>query len=299
MIKPGILRRKTKSTVSLVTFSWGSELSDEVRYCDIEEPFAFKGKSYQPNPRMELTIPKKSGTLAEERASIMLPFVEGAFEDFASDGRPFAPTRVSVLEVLLTKSSRVTLDSTDDPSVVHLFNGYLATSIRNPAGHPGQVRFEALSGKSRFRSVKGGILVSAQCTNIFGGVGCGLDLSEQADPTHGKLTLYEDVELTSFSGTSVVLTQVSVGTDLTGKVADFWNDGYWEYRGLRLKIRHWLGGNDFVLLNQPRSDLVGRVGTLVPGCSRFLTRCQFWGNESRFMGVGIGIPAYNPLFEVP
>lgn len=85
------------------------------------------------------------------------------------------------------------------------------------------------------------------------------------------------------------------------------DEGYWigsfivdrAGSGLSIPIQAWeQGSNEFLLAQLPPKNWDGRTLFLQVDCSRTRTACGQRFNVDRFGGMGFGVPAYNPAFEV-
>lgn len=310
----GLLDKSSKNTVTLVDFFWGSignPTKNHRRFVDTEGPSKFLGAEWISTPDMEISLPKMTGSLQEEKAVINLPLIENFFTDYISDGMPFAPTRMHVMEIVSARDELILDPLTERPQVIHLFKGDVSMAIRHPRGKRNRVSIEAKSAKTQLKNTTMGILATNTCAHPHGGTGCYQELGG-SNAAFGNVSLLDTVYIESIvDGALVTLNSpnsahfqqiINKPASNNGETVGYWDEGYFQIEGLRLKIRKWggLGSNQFWLMNQPRVSLLGtgNLGDLVRGCDKSLTACRYFDNEEFFGGYGFGIPDYNPLFEV-
>lgn len=294
-----------KKTATLISFEWGVPTAVDPGgefYSDVEDTRIFFGRKHTPLPKMEISLPKMTGTISDERARVTVPLagLDETIWDYMSDGLPFARTLARIDEVIESTDSGDSRIGAGRQRI-GLYAGYVAQGYRNPRGKKGLVTLELMSPKGLLANTTLGAIGNAQCNNVFGGPGCERPVGPRIyDPATGAGPMVmPSVQLTMIDSTSVRLIDTAGSGHLAGKAATYWDEGSWRISGLRFKIRSWqTGTNEFVLYEQPRLSLLNQVGELWPGCDKSLTACRFWQNEDNFDGCAWASPDFNPLYEV-
>jgi len=94
---------------------------------------------------------------------------------------------------------------------------------------------------------------------------------------------------------SVDLYNATIVDDQTGVTQYFWNKGYFEYLGTRIKIKFWQAGQVFQTSKPVPASSVGRQVELFSGCDRRLQTCRnIHNNEINFFALGHSMQDYDP-----
>ena len=274
------LQRSHKTAVYLLEFSWGDPAAPEtpVRLTDWTADFPFQGDLFLSDPRIEVKLPVNSGGLEEKALEILVPTdVDPLFADLAREAH--ADVEVSVIELLGAD------EVSPEPRIV--FVGTLTEVDENHKDVDGQTLVIARSVKSELRTSMG-IAANSQCGwNTFG-FACGLFEADFED-TGGTVL--------SITGKTVAVTGLAVASTVT-----YYNQGWLKKDGLRIKIRDWVdtAPTIFHLVRRPPTAWLSAAVSAVAGDDKLHTTClTVFNNLDRFMGNGVGIPAWSPTFEAP
>jgi hypothetical protein len=184
-------------------------------------------------------------------------------------------------------------------SLKTMYVGTILRAIRNYQGRQNRVRIEGIVFKSKL-DIPLGIPANPQCPWTFG--------NEKGSPCQIDLVPLRQVGLvTEIEDNLVRIIDLPVRPVLTDPNQDsaqinYWQEGYVEKDGLRLKITSWDRNRPerFYLSSFPRKEWLDEDVTVTPGCGGTIFVCRHrWMNENRFAGFGIGMPNYNPIFESP
>lgn len=272
-----------------------------VRLTDNTSDVTVEGEVYSSVPEMEFKLAAKTGTLEERPNEVILP--ESVIDSEMVSG-PFAPVDVRIKSV-------VREDVDEEISFLHV--GKLHRTIRNYRGRDGQCLLQCVSWKQLLR-VRPGMIATHQCQWSLWGKGCvmhgtaeyqganngGLPNSQQPTPTLASAINYADI--LSISGQ-----EITARVDHETSLGKAWHAGFFEYRGLRLKIIDWdevysniSGGRadtTLVVEEAPPASWDGVRLRLLPGCDKFVETCDLYQNRPNFGGVGYAILSYNPMIE--
>lgn len=273
-----------------------------IRLTDLSDEVTVDGEVYTP-ALVEVKLGKSTATLEESPTTIEV--LRSYIDDEMSLG-PFARVAVRITEV-------VTGDSGDE--ILVPFIGYVFRTTRNPQGHDETDLLTCYTAK-KMLSQQLNLPADHQCVWQLFGPGC-LTVNTETGPPSAPTApasqgpIVDDYisacTLTSAVGDLVTVTDlIDVGT-LNGPL---WDQGYLEYRGLRLKIRGWdavvtpIGGGlvttTFQLVKPPPASWIGSVMRAVPGCPKTVEACrERYDNEPNFCGPGYATLPYNPLLESP
>lgn len=269
-----------KESFLLVLFRYGDPAVGytQVRYTDLDQAFS----GFASTPAMGVQIPENAGHFDKKEARIILPL--DAFTDRLSSGVPHSPVFVQIEEV--TQG----LGAGDQNSQRVLFNGRVLRARRNYHGRSNVVGVFALPLKSRL-DISMGLPCNHHCVWTLFGAGCGLAVSSfrllaEVDAADGKEVTVSDASVTAQTGT-------------------YWRRGYLRKDGLSIMIRDWSDATPtkFEMARRVPDDwiLAGASSIeFVPGCDKTIETCRArFSNEEHFMGLGYGIPPYNPIIENP
>ena len=273
--------RSEKEGFILVQLYYGDNLLTQPRYTDWDQDFL----GHTSTPSMELTLPENDGSFSRRELRIDLP--TDSFTTRLSSGVKHSRVYAIVQEV--TQG----LSTGDQNSQKTLYRGRLVRVIRNYENANNRVAMFFLPQKSRL-DITPAIGCTHQCWwNLFRG-NCGAS-------TTGKILT---TEIDSKDGHEVTITDATVLAKAVGD-ARFWKRGYMEKDGLRIDIRDYDGATDdtkFFMSDPVPTDWVAGSNdiTIVSGCDKTIETCRSRHNaEEFFMGLGHGLPDYQPNLESP
>lgn len=267
-----------------------SYLLVELRYGKVDDPTFARytdwnqnvvgpdAEEYTATPAMEVKVAPISGTLRERPSSVTLPLDD--LTERISNGFVFSPIFIKVTEAIVR--------GLEVEYLVH-FIGRAVSYTRNDDGRRNRVKLNCENWKSLL-SMPAGIPATHQC--IWGAVGdhnCKADIEPHIAP--GLVA--------SIENTLATITGLPPHND--DPTERFWHNGFVEFEGATIRIRDWHNSspNIFQLQQRMPSEWEGEFVTVTPGCDYRIGTCDGrWNNVERFMGFGIGIPSFNPLFEI-
>ncbi len=271
-----ILPKPTKRVTGLLKFSYNGT---DVGICNNTEDITYGGLTYTSTPRLEVKLPVMGGGVADEQALVTLEKQSTGFFSTIISGEAIAPVTVTIYEYIQHTDSLGTIE------VYTAFIGYLGIITVDPSDKPGTIEIEINSWKTLL-GVQVGIPAEVTCPLIFGGRGCN-------SPRPTQVGGYADLQITQIN--SVIITVNSLG----GTWRDYYfNKGYIEKDGIKLKIYEWVQGTTFVLSRRPPASWLNQVATFRPGCDKKIETCRLFNNEENFGGYGYAIPAYHPIIEL-
>lgn len=258
---------------TLLTFKW----SDQVRrYAAFNERVVRATSdwgglvtTWDAAPAVKVEFQRQHGGAEDAPISILMP---AALEPAGAlvTGLPHAGVDVLVEEI----------EPGNDGTLRPVFFGRVVEATYNAAGLEGAVRLRVAGLKDRL-SVQCGIAITNACVWTFGDGNCGVDVE----------SLKVSATVDAIAGSVVTL-------DVAGPSARYYHRGWIMRDGARIMIREYTTGNDYTLVRPPPPGWSGQQVTLVPGCDKTRDVCDTrWSNLLRFGGAGLGIPAYNPVFE--
>lgn len=280
------IARPEKESYLLVEFRFGTDAAATQRYTDWQQDVG----PFLSTPLLKTELPDNTGTFGQQEARIDLPL--DLFTARISDGRPFSPLYVSVLE------HTGGLAAGDAASELVLFRGRVQRAIRNSQGRSNMVSVRALSLKSRLNRALG-----LQCNHH--------DEARLFGPASGlsQATFQQTGQIASASGRTVFISTNAAIENPTapgGTNTRFWEKGFLEVEGLRINVYIWNRLDDpkkFVLRESPPQDwvLAGSNSVLfVPGTHGTIEDARdVWDNEEHFLGLAYASPFYNPIIESP
>lgn len=320
----------SKSNAILLTFEYGDPAKPMFkRLTNLQNDLIFKGSIYQSLPAMDIKLSPNVGTLDAKPSKIKLPLDCGndditAFVTALSHDRPFSKTQIDVNEIFYSRNGALGIER-----IYYLRSGEMGSRRRAPSGNPGIVEIELIELKARLDR-RMGVVADQYCQALYGGIGCGLEVrtlfngaSQEPGgawphaarpflPPRG-IAAYLDFTnrgfvVSIFAQSSGLNAWLRTPTTNPGH-AYWWQNGYFEKDGIRLKVREWKPNtHTFVLQKAPPKEWVGSVdgaGFLYPGCGKMISHCRNWDNEygqpagnvngqNGFASFGFAIPAYDP-----
>lgn len=269
-----VYRASEKDCFIFVEFAYGDPTNlSYVRYTDMEYNYNLLGVDYISLPNMDITYPKMSGGLTDPPGKIDLP--PTAFSLAISGSEPVSEIFVTIKELVA---------GAHDSVAKVRFAGQAAKSVRNFSGNRKVVRIEILPYKN-FWDISMGVSADLQCGWGLGRGACGVNIE----------SLVETGTITSLSSNQISLTGLTSFATL-----NYFRDGFILKDGVSIKIRDHGNTADLVLTKAPPASWLYQSVSVYPGCDKLLTTCQTkWSQEANFLGLGIGIPDYQPIAETP
>lgn len=320
-----------KSAAILLTFRYGpADLPLFVRLTNLQNDLIFQGNVYQSLPAMEIDLAPNVGTLDAKPTKITLPtrVSDAGLQQFITDishDRPFALTKLYIQKLLYKRGRTAGIER-----IYHLRTGRMGKRRRNPSGKPGIVEIELIEPKTELKK-KMGVRIDQYCQANFGFTGCGLDarriitgldfIPPNSWPLQPPAKPYPpracQVYMSQYAGRGFAVRIEPTTNGLrpwflspilnySGSRDDsfWWQHGYFEKDGLRIKVREWQPHTYFFILGrQPPPSWDGAtdgIGVLYPGCGKLSGDCDNWENISGFndrdgfMCYGLAVPPYNP-----
>lgn len=276
-----------KNSVLLVSFAYGTNYGTFSKYAGWD----LAVDDYVATPQMNVELPDNTGTFQEKEARIVLPL--DAFTSRISDGRPFSPTYVTVIERVVSH------EAGPAASELTLFRGQVQRAIRNFQGRSNFVALGALGVKGRLD-----VPLGLQCNHH--------DEARLFGPMSGlsQASFQQTGQIASASGRTVFIStpnsNITAPTSPGGDIDRYWERGFLQKDGLRIGTYIWNRLDDptkFVLRESPPADwvLAGGASILfVPGTHATIEDARaVWDNEEHFLGIGWAMLDYNPIIENP
>lgn len=276
----------------LVTFSLQDGLSTVYRFTTAtSDQTDLSGNTYTSLPSMAIELPESTGALESRPARITVPTSAHSLFTRLGEGTAFVPVIVRIAEHVEAFAADYQAVVPAATEVTHL-KGRLDQVVLNAGGRSGILRIEVVPQKGRL-NVPLGIPATPQCQWTFRKGGCGAEAAAAAEE--------QLVTVASIAG--LVLTIDSLG-GVPGVGGDIFRRGTIRNAtdGVEIGIRSWSYSGAptvFYMMEVPPSSWVGQTVRLKPGCRGSLTECQAWGQEENFLGLGIKLPNYHPVPEVP
>jgi len=240
------------------------------------------GETFSALPELAVEIPKITGMLKEKPFVIKVPIDSDNFFTQISSGEPFDRTEVRVWEWVQNEEQ-------DTGDILYLHYGIMMRVMQNADGSSAIIRIESEAPKMLMRGALG-IVATHNCPWGLGDLNC--------DPDGTAIDIeseFEVGEITAIDGVVVTL------ADIDPNVANrHFHRGYIQLGTLRIGIRDWESGADFVLFRIPPARWLNEDVQVVPGCDKEHGTCDtLWSNTEHFGGIGYGIPDYHPVIEQP
>lgn len=276
-------------------------------YTDSDTRLEFDGIDFEPHPEMELQIPKMTGVLKEGNARITLQPKGDEFLEELLFGEDIIPVKCVIYRVWERDNVQVS-------RVVAL--GEVYHTINNFQGQAGRGAIEIRGWKQLSDKMLLGLSMTPECQWTFRGNGCNVTQYSTLSPAitdKGQLSANYNEGVNGYDpenwGLNVWRWQTAL---IPGVVrSDLMPNGFMVGSNIRRRIVDVvtvdfnLGIYDIILPSEPPqkwidvAETIGAMPVLWYGCKKSYEACQAWSNESRFMGAGIQLPAYNPILEEP
>lgn len=234
-------------------------------------------------PQMGFELPALSGLLDRDPCQVLLPKTIGdaAWDSFIQNVLEGSP----VYDLQAVIFQQITDDYGNTRTDV-LFRGFPQGLFENPDNQDGTLRLE-INTFAILLDVPAGMEASPTCWATYGGNGC--------FATVPRLT----VTVVAITESEIQL-RSAVATDVTGAIARWWENGFIERDGQRVKLQTWTQGTEnFFTIGFAPQSWVGQQVILVGGCYKEPLACSERNNTPNFNGVGTLTPNYNPLFGDP
>lgn len=265
----------TRTIATLVTFTWGDGNIEAYAASDERVTWTSQGwggltRTWNAQPKLAVGFTRQHGGAADAPITIDLPADVQPATGLVT-GDPHGDVNVLVEE----------MDPTDPTTLRAVFEGTVTQATLNASGLDELVRLTVAGHKTRLE-IPSGIAQTRNCAWRFGDDNCGVDVD----------ALKQSATVTAISGVVVTL-------DVQGPSSRYYHRGYIERDGARIMVREYTTGFVYTLVQPPPPSWLNETVTVAPGCDKTATVCDDrWSNLERFCGIGIGIPASQPLFEV-
>lgn len=270
-----------KDIVVLVEIEYGN--GSFLRFCDMQETLDLPGMGvFSSMPSLAVSLPPYTGVFERKEIELEFAYLTDAFlfGKGVTSGRAFSPVFVRAWQWIRTNGS---------DRLRKLFDGKLASAVRNPSGRSDILKLNCVTAKAECRR-SCGIESSNTCSHTFGDPKtCGVDLAP----------LKENGTITIISKNLVTITGLSAHADR------YWHKGSIEADGVEIKIREWVSGTSFILAKlvpiEWEDTVLGfgsKAVVVTPGCDKRPETCEFtWNNLSEILPIGFAVPDYNIFFE--
>lgn len=266
-----------KAHFHMITFMWGNPEDPKSSFVTDYTQAQGSGE-FVAVPELEVELPPNTIGFETQPAVIRMPIsVEPAIG--MTKGEPHPIVAVVIEQAAISPTSGLKRDI--------VFIGEVSDATKNARGQVGMAELECIDLKARMDVVMG-IPETVQCANTFGDKVCGIDLEAVREKSDGL----NDVRITDIDGKRVTISDLTN----TGELR-YYHRGYVEVDGLRIDVREYVTGSSMDLVAAPPASWLDAECVVTPGCSKIISRCRFWENETRFMGLGYGTPAAHPLIE--
>jgi len=281
-----------KDTYYLVKFKWTDSAAKTQTWTDWgQDVIHSDGLTYLSETSMQIKLPPNDGTLKAAPCTITMPLPDPA--DPSDLRERIAETKHQAVEVEIVEVV-IGVTGGENARIATVYRGRLSRVRKNASGHNGQIRLDFQSPKSQL-AIGSGLQCNHQCVNRLGDALCKVNLASYTDTG----------TLTSISGGEVTI------TGLGSQLVRYYDKGYVSFEGLNISIRDWSDPDvtKFQLVRQPPAHWLNKTVSVTAGCDKSIDTCRnrfappggppagTTGNEGNFNGIGIAIPAYNPVFE--
>jgi hypothetical protein len=274
------LDQAEKESYLLVLFTYGDPSDPDFAYYT---NWSQDQGPYVGTPALKVTIPKNTGVMQNDPATIELP--SDTFTDRLTNGEPHSEVTVQVEEI--TRG----LDGGPAASRLLLFTGTVVSSMKSTKGRSGN-RVLKVQIEKNFLDVPLGVPTEHHCVFVFNGFGCDSGTVSGGSPV-GPILVSPTVA--TIDGKVLTTTSPPTAPNPT-----HYRRGFFRREGVIVEIRDFdasVSGITFYCTRRPPADWVGQQVELIAGCTGEIGRCREWDNEQNFGGWGSAIPAYNPAFE--
>lgn len=274
----------TSNIVAVVSLTWGNPATPTIaRYVASDDdvtltvgglPFSFASA-----PELEIDDAEMTGGTEEPPLKFRIASSRLPGPNLLRRGIAHAPVAVE------TGRGNVA-----DNSYVAIWSGNLVMAIDQPDGKPGLVEYQA-EGIKRHFSHRVSLAVLGVCPWVADG-----------DPNGNCRATIDAQAGTVASVSGSYLTVSGLSATATVGSSPWWQHGSVELDGLSIGIEAVVGsGSDTILTldRSPPPEWAGQAVTVRNGCGGTITDCRNkFGNEARFGGFGLAMPAFNPQMEL-
>lgn len=228
-------------------------------------------KAYAASPAMEINPTALTGDFSTGEYILKnLDASEKVFSGLAQN-LPYSKVEVTIRELFFDGEGALTGSE-------YLFKGFVYQVMSRRA--QGLVDL-VLRDHKYYVDTTAGIPCTELCAvNYFGDDQCGVTV------------IHETQTIATVSGNTL-----TIGADLANDTAYLYNKGYVVLGAQRIKIQYHNTGRVFEMARKIPASWTGEV-ELYSGCDRTLATCKnIHVNEARFLGLGIAMVDYNPLYE--
>lgn len=247
-----------------------------------------EGNTYTSVPSLEVRLPPMTGVLDNKPCAIEAPTGAHAFFSRVAQDAPCPVVTVNVREQITAYAGDTAYAGLAFEA--YHFHGRMSETVRNANGRSDSVRIEAVSLKGRM-GVPLGVPATPECQWIFRQAPCGADAAAELQEQTTYVTAIDGTELTT----------TGIGRPTLGD--NLYERGYVlnEIDGVTIDIRIWARATAtrVVLVEPPPATWLGQLVRLMPGCRGTTADCAMWGQTGKFGGMGIKIPNYHPVYEIP
>lgn len=315
---PFTFLRERKKSLALVELTVGTSV---IRTTLSKSPVFWDGHQWWPEPAVDIKLPKQSGGMSEDPCVVTLPLnrplhppLQAAAIAF-SKPRSAPDTRIRVINLLQA--------SEEDQTPVYLYEGILDRVRRNPQGKKSQLEMEFQTElRYQLKEISLGRRADPECDHIYGKNGCFVNNSQFFTLSDNWPNNYKKIRRAWVRGsidTATFSRKITLSFDSTlhpgmdsRTISDqprgWWIRSYLEKDTVRIPIQEWFwnetgntGTMQFVLNRIPPEGWHNGLLMLVHGCPQTPEACKDRNpgiSPLPFGGLGYGIPAYNPIFEV-
>lgn len=234
--------------------------------------FIYGGHTYVPAPDMEikptpLTGDFSSGEYKIRNLSTNLTLISGMATNL-----PYSKVSATVRELFYDGDDNLTGSE-------YLFRGFVyQCESRKARGRADLI----LRDHKYYTDTTAGVPCTELCAVSFFG-----------DEVCQKTVHSEPHTVDSISGYNL-----TVGESLIDTTSFLFKNGYIENGAQRMKIKYHESGTTFQMARPVPASWEGALVTVYAGCDRQLSTCRdIHNNEERFLGLGISMVDYNPLYE--
>lgn len=253
--------------VYLITFTTNMEVETKYRYTSHDRALDLDGDIFL-STYIQMELQKQTGLMEDEPIEFIVPTIQ-PLVDFVNKGS-HAPVHVLVEMV-----------DPDDLANTReeVWQGRMIRLLLNPDGQKDHFQVQVCGPKFHVEDRPLGIACTPNCAWRFGDKSCLYDVE--------SVTI--DVECTQVDGFRIETTIISTYD------ANYFARGYIFLGEHRILITESTGSQLTLSKNAP-VDWVGKTLRLAPGCDKSFATCRNkWNNERQFGGLGLAIPAENPL----
>lgn len=257
----------------LLEFIWGATGEHVARYTSYDEELTIDGDTWASQVRMEVVASAVDATIGDKPWVVKLPAIEPL-------DAMVLPYPHSVVKCNIYSTDPTVLDG----SAKQLeWAGKVTKTTSAPSNVAGIVEAE-VSGWKVDVQYPIGIEARERCSNIYGLSPCCSDLTP-----HRQTATVTDV-----SGMTLTAPTITTPSGYTS----WWPAGSVNVGGLNIQIRGMTAGV-FRMARPVPPGWFGAAAVFTPGCLKRVVDCDERDNISNFMGIGIGIPDYNPETDDP